>query len=899
MNFKNQQSHCLLRSYSILSLLLLIVFLIGRLLVASHASHAASIDSPELPLGAFDSVRQLTLATKDLVYDPMGQRLYASVPSSAGSNGNSLTPIDPVAGTIGTSVFIGSEPGKLAISDNSQYIYASLDGAASVRRFDIASQTPGLQFSLGSSFSGPLSVDDMTVMPGDANALAVARRNTGFSPRHEGVAVYDNGVSRSVTTSSHTGSNVIEPSSIPNVLYGYNNETTEFGFRRMSVSPTGVTVTSVASNLISGFNVDIRFDNGFIYSTSGRVVHAESSTLAGSFANVGFGALVLPDSSRNRVYFLSGDGSSTLTLKEYNQTTFTQTGSLTIPGISGNPGSLIKCGTDLLAFRTTGNQVFLIGIGAIVPINPTPVPTPVHVIEGVIRLPLATNDLVYVPASGMVYASLPGAAGTFGNSVVAINPSSGSMENPVFVGSEPRKLAVSDDSQYLYAGLDGAAAVRKFSLVSQTAGLQFPLGASPLTGPFYAEDMVVLSGNADAIAVSRRNSGFSPAHEGVAIYDEGVRRPTTTPNHTGSNVIELSLSPSTLYGYNNETTDFGFRKMSVSASGVSVTSTVSNLISGFGSDIKHDNGVVYSSTGRAINPETGTILGTFSGVNTPAFVPDSTVGRIYFLSQGSGGTATLQTFDLNTFLPLGTISVPGVSGFPLTLIKTAGNGLAFRTNDQQVFFIQPAMIPTLITFGSSTSTTIEPVGRADIVVNRSSNTGTATVNYATSDTAGLNNCNVINGVASSRCDYATSAGTVRFAAGETSKTISIPIVDDAYAEGSETFTLTLSNPTGAVLGSPSSATLTINDNDFSNGANPIDQTAFFVRQQYVDFLSREPDPGGFAAWQAVINNCPANDTTCDRIHVSSAFFRSAEFQGRGYFIYRFYPVAFGRKTDFV
>ncbi|MGI8732315.1 MAG: hypothetical protein ACR2LM_03310 [Pyrinomonadaceae bacterium] len=81
--------------------------------------------------------------------------------------------------------------------------------------------------------------------------------------------------------------------------------------------------------------------------------------------------------------------------------------------------------------------------------------------------------------------------------------------------------------------------------------------------------------------------------------------------------------------------------------------------------------------------------------------------------------------------------------------------------------------------------------------------------------------------------------------------------------------------------------------------NPINNTEFFVRQHYIDFLDREPDPPGFAAWQDVINNCPPGDTTCDRIHVSSAFFRSPEFQERGYFVYRFYPVSFGRKPDYL
>lgn len=174
----------------------------------------------------------------------------------------------------------------------------------------------------------------------------------------------------------------------------------------------------------------------------------------------------------------------------------------------------------------------------------------------------------------------------------------------------------------------------------------------------------------------------------------------------------------------------------------------------------------------------------------------------------------------------------------------------------------------------------------------------ASVDYRTSDSAGLNNCDVVNGVASARCDYTNAVGTLSFAANETSKTISIPIVNDGYAEGNESFAFTLLNPVGSGIGAPSTTTITINDNDVSNGPNPVDGTAFFVRQQYLDFLNREPDPTGFASWQQLINGCPQGDTSCDRIHVSSAFFRSPEFQDRGYFIYRFYPVAYGRKPDY-
>jgi hypothetical protein len=79
---------------------------------------------------------------------------------------------------------------------------------------------------------------------------------------------------------------------------------------------------------------------------------------------------------------------------------------------------------------------------------------------------------------------------------------------------------------------------------------------------------------------------------------------------------------------------------------------------------------------------------------------------------------------------------------------------------------------------------------------------------------------------------------------------------------------------------------------------PIDTTEYFVRQQYLDFLGREPEEKGFNDWTDIINNCASGDTSCDRVHVSEMFFRSEEFQQRGYFVYRFYSTAFGQKPDY-
>lgn len=74
----------------------------------------------------------------------------------------------------------------------------------------------------------------------------------------------------------------------------------------------------------------------------------------------------------------------------------------------------------------------------------------------------------------------------------------------------------------------------------------------------------------------------------------------------------------------------------------------------------------------------------------------------------------------------------------------------------------------------------------------------------------------------------------------------------------------------------------------------IDDSDFFIQQHYIDFLGRMPEPGGFQAWMNILNSCAPNNPACDRVEVSAGFFRSPEFQDRGYFIYRFYSTSFKR-----
>jgi hypothetical protein len=82
--------------------------------------------------------------------------------------------------------------------------------------------------------------------------------------------------------------------------------------------------------------------------------------------------------------------------------------------------------------------------------------------------------------------------------------------------------------------------------------------------------------------------------------------------------------------------------------------------------------------------------------------------------------------------------------------------------------------------------------------------------------------------------------------------------------------------------------------------NQIDSADFFVRQQYLDFLGREPDAGGQSFWTNEITRC-GTDQACvrsRRIDVSAAFFIEMEFQQTGSFVIRLYRASFGRRPSF-
>src|SRR5690242_4126534 len=111
-----------------LALLCVSVFAISLTRTYSARANAGNWNAPAVTPAVADvhSVRVFPVTVKDVVFDRNTAKFYASVPSTGGAMGNSIAKIDPATGQVENSVFVGSEPGKLALSDDGHTLYVSL-----------------------------------------------------------------------------------------------------------------------------------------------------------------------------------------------------------------------------------------------------------------------------------------------------------------------------------------------------------------------------------------------------------------------------------------------------------------------------------------------------------------------------------------------------------------------------------------------------------------------------------------------------------------------------------------------------------------------------------------------------------------------------------------------------
>ena len=738
-----------------------------------------------------------------LIVEPSTQKVFASIPRASDPGGNSIVRVDPGTGQVEQSVWIGSDPGKVALANDGRTLYVNLDGSRSLRRFDILTGNPGPQFSFGyHSIHGQPEVADFAISPTDPNVVAVSRKFDSTSAIG-GVAIFDNGIQRPATSGE---SRAITFGTTENILYGHTFYSSEL--QRMSITSSGV---ASITNFQGAAGDTIEFSQNRLYSSIGKVRSPDTGAEIGTFVfpdGDQFNKPFALDTASSKIFFASR-ASGGLKIYSYDLNTFVLLGTVVIGGVYEEARCMARWGTNGLAISVANSPTIyvrtdLVGDGPIGTSVPLPTPTPTPVVSTFVReVALQTNDIVVNPTNDKIYATFSGVIGPgLGNTISRIDPTTGNVEQSVFVGSEPNMLVRTEDSTSMFVRL-GQYNVRQFDLTTNTPGTQFNVP----NGNFPISDLLPLPGSPNSVVVSTGSGG-------IAIYENGVMRPTEA--NTSGSMLARGSANDVIYNC-SPYSPTNLESLGVTASGLTLVSSFRGAFRYGCGEIRFHAERLYTSSGQVIDPATAYQVGQFSipGQNYggDSFTIDTALNRLYIAKE-----RFVTVFDLDTYNVIGSIRYApnnSESTFVSSLSRWGQNGLVLRTapssGTSKLIIIQSSAVSDsgTIPTGFALEQTSQVVGEGNSpAIFRIARTGdtnaTHTVSYTT-----------VNGTAIANSDYIPMVGSVTFNPGEISKTISVPITWDNVYEGFETFGFQITGATGpgANVMSPSTATATIADDD--------------------------------------------------------------------------------------
>jgi hypothetical protein len=309
-------------------------------------------------------------------------------------------------------------------------------------------------------------------------------------------------------------------------------------------------------------------------------------------------------------------------------------------------------------------------IGGVDPLDPT-------MVRDLRSIALVHRDLVYDAARRVYYASVPGSVQGQGNRLASIDADTGALRYSAVVGSDPGALALAADGASLYVGLDGSSEVLRLSLPDMVELSRTRLPLHPVFGSaLYAQALAASPTAPGVLAVAMASPSGSPVHAGVALLRDGLLQPVQTAWHTGSNRLVFGADGSSLFGINNESTEFGLRRMAVQADGLVVTQVQVDAFASFYVDTIDRIGNRLVVSNRIIDAATFAPLGQVAGAGDCRALGS---GRLACVSSVFSGTPGLLLVDAATAVISGRLTLPGNQlGDTLRLVAGPSGQLAVR-----------------------------------------------------------------------------------------------------------------------------------------------------------------------------------------------------------------------------
>jgi hypothetical protein len=235
------------------------------------------------------------------------------------------------------------------------------------------------------------------------------------------------------------------------------------------------------------------------------------------------------------------------------------------------------------------------------------------------------QNMVYDPYRRVFYVSVASTDPNSPNTVITVDPVSGTTAQLAAVGGGP--LALSDDGEYLYVG--AGTLIERVNLYTSQIDLTFSLGASSIFGPYLASsDIKVLPGAPHSVAVALTAEYDEPA---VTIFDDGQPRANSANWTDYISMLAFGADSSTLYGTSNYAASI--YKMTVDSTGIS---SITSYWNEGGWEPYYLSGLLFSGPNvydaNTLASVTN-ITSWLTNTNWSAVYPEPGTGMIYVLGQ--------------------------------------------------------------------------------------------------------------------------------------------------------------------------------------------------------------------------------------------------------------------------
>jgi len=302
---------------------------------------------------------------------------------------------------------------------------------------------------------------------------------------------------------------------------------------------------------------------------------------------------------------------------------------------------------------------------------------------------LQANDMVWDPVHSRLYASVSASSASSPSTIAVIDPTTATVTGTVTLGAEVGRLAISDDGQYLYAALKGAATIRRLLLPALSSDITINIGIAPQGNALETWDLQVAPGSPRTLAVARTIPVNEPQSMGIVVFDDATARPTIAGINAQGATNELAYlqwgaTTSAMYSEGQSMID----TLSVNSSGATVTSSVTDGPDG---KVHFYNNLLFMDAGTVFDTGLGQVVGQLpsTGEVDRTVIVDGGLSRIFRLSENGGTYSYLTIYDLKSYAVLKSFTVIGHTlGFwTPAFVRWGPNGLAYVSQDGSIVIV--------------------------------------------------------------------------------------------------------------------------------------------------------------------------------------------------------------------